>query len=367
MKHTIGLIKLQESNHLIPNITRHRPLATIPFAGRYRLIDFILSNMVNSGIEDVGILLPEQPASVLDHIRSGKDWDLVRRHSGLFYLPFPNTETAKRNELEAFYHYLAFLERSTKDYVLLANGHTVFNMDFNPVLRFHQNTDADITMLYCNAPKDMKASYTILKTAADGLVNDIAICPSAKVGEKTGMGIYLISRHIFIDIVRYAYEHGGFSLLLDGIMQLQDKYRILGYPYNGYVSIINSTQSYYQTSMDLLNANNWRDVFNGEHPIYTRTKDDLPTHYNQAAKTHNCLISSGCQIEGEVENSILFRNVLVRKGAKIKNSIIMQKCTIDADTILENVICDKNVLVKSGNRLKGAPNYPFIVEKDTVI
>ena len=368
MNRVIGLINLEEDRQLIKEITTDRPIATVPFAGRYRLIDFILSNMVNSGIINVGILLPQKSGSVLDHIRSGKDWDLARRHEGLFYLPPVCAKNDSAScELSTFYKNIDFMKKSTQDYVLLSGGHTVFNMNFNNALRFHQNTNSDITIIYHKATHESSAPCTVLQCKENGLITDIANHSANYNDANISMGIYLMSRKTFIDIVEYAYERGGCDFLLDGIMRLHNKYNVYGYNYSGYVSTINSIHDYYKTNMDLLNPQIWQELFMDNSLIYTRTKNDIPAQYKSKAKVQNSLIANGCIIEGTVSNSILFRDVKIAKGAEIKNSIIMQGCTINEDALVENVICDKSVTISPQKWLKGAINYPFIVEKNTVI
>ncbi|WP_196604665.1 glucose-1-phosphate adenylyltransferase subunit GlgD [Pectinatus haikarae] len=368
MNYVLGLINLHEDNRLIKEITRKRPIATIPFAGRYRLIDFILSSMVNSGIISVGIMLPDKAASILDHLRSGKDWDLARRHEGLFYLlPSNDDDDIRQSELKTFYQNLNIMRRSPQEYILLSGAHTVFNIDFNNVLRFHQNTNADITMLYYRPGRKLHSPCTVIKTKENGLVSDIANCPAAGEDADVSMGTYLMSRKVFLEIVEHSYERGGSDFLLDGIMRMTAHYNIYGCCYDGYVSCINSLYGYYQTSMDLLNPQIWNELFIDNAPIYTRTKDDVPAQYKSRANVHNSLISNGCTIEGLVENSILFRDVRIEKGVKIKNSIIMQGCQLHKNSCLENVICDKNVTISAEKYLKGAESYPLIVEKNTVI
>ena len=368
MNHVTGLINLHEDNDLIKEVTKIRPIATIPFAGRYRIIDFILSSMVNSGIVSVGIILPNKSASVLDHLRSGKDWDLARRHEGLYYMtPLDTNSRTHPSELRTLYQNLDAMHRNVYDYVLLSGSRSVFNMDFNNALRFHQNTKADITMLYYKNSQKKFSPCTVLQTQETGLVTDIANQPVADDNASVFMDIYLMSQKIFMDIVKYTYERGGSDFLLDGIMRTQKKYNIYGYCHNGYVSIVNSTLNYYHTSMDLLNPQIWHELFLNKFPIYTRIKDDVPARYKADAHVSNSLISNGCVLKGQVENSILFRNVKVDAGARIKNSIIMQGCRIKENAFIENVICDKNVMVDVKKVLKGADDYPFIIEKNTVI
>ncbi len=364
----MGIINLQEDNGMIRELTERRAVESLPFAGRYRLMDFTLSSMVNSGIQNVGVMLPAKPRSVLDHLRSGKDWDLARRHDGLFYLPSPQSEEMKRQgDLKNFYYNLDFFEHSSQKYVLLTGGSFVYNMDFNELLRFHQNTNADITMVYYTASQESTGHNVVIETAENGLVEDIAEKPAVYDGSKVAMNVFLMEKRIFVEMIRYTYEHGGQDLLLDGIIRRAKEYNIYGYEHDGYVAHVDSTASFYKANMDVLNPSTWEELFMGDNSIYTKVKDEVPVQYKDSAVVKNSLIANGCIIRGEVENSILFRGVTVEKGVKIKNSIIMQKCDIKEDSLLENVICDKNVVITKEKWLKGAQNYPLIVTKNVVI
>ena len=364
----MGIINLQEYNSLIRELTDRRVVESLPFAGRYRLIDFALSSMVNSGIQNVGIMLPDKPRSVLDHLRSGKDWDLARRHDGLFYLPTPHDEESRRRgDLKNFYYNLDFFEHSSQKYVLLAGGSFVYNINFNELLRFHQNTNADITMVYYTAAQEAAGRSTVIETAENGLVEDIAEKPAIYDGSKVSMDVFLMEKRIFVEMIRYSYEHGGQDLLLDGIIRRADEYNIYAYEHDGYVAHVDSTASYYKANMDILEPSVWEELFMGENSIYTKVKDEVPVQYKDTAVVKNSLIANGCIIRGEVENSILFRGVTIEKGVKVKNSIIMQKCDVQENSLLENVICDKNVVITKEKWLKGAQNYPLIVAKNVVI
>ena len=368
MKTVMGIINLQEDNSLIRDLTARRAVESIPFAGRYRLIDFTLSSMVNSGISNVGVMLPDKPRSVLDHLRSGKDWDLARRHDGLFYLPAPQQEDMNRKgDLKNFYHNLDFFEHSSQRYVLLTSGSFVYNVDFSQLLRFHQNTNADITMVYNTATEEAHGKNVVIETAENGLVTDIAEKPAVYDGTQVSTNVYLMEKRIFVEMIRYTYEHGGQDFLIDGIIRRAAEYNIYGFEHDGYVAHVDSTAAYYKANMDILQPEVWEELFMGQHPIYTKVKDEVPVQYKETADVKNSLIANGCIVRGEVENSILFRGVNVAEGVKIKNSIIKQKCDIQKGSLIENVICDKNVIITKEKWLKGAANYPLIVTKNVVI
>ncbi len=368
VKSVMGLVNLQKKDTLIKELTENRPIASIPFAGRYRIIDFALSSMVNSGIGNVGILLPEKSRSVLDHLRSGKDWDLARRHEGLCYLPAARVDKGSRDgDLKNCYYNLDFINHSDEKYILLANGSVIYNMDFSNVLRFHQNTGADITMVYNVETREEPSEGVVLQTAENGLVTDIALKPAVHEDEKVSVGVYLMTREVFMELVRYAFEHGGSDFLLDGVMRQARDYAIYGYAHDGYVARITSTTSYYQASMYVLEPAIWEELFMGEASIYTKIKDRAPVQYKETAKVTNSLVANGCVVRGEVEHSILCRGVEIAKGVKVRNSIIMQCCVLHENALVENVICDKNVVITQDKWLKGAPNYPLIVGKNIVI
>lgn len=368
MKTVMGIINLQENENLIQEITSKRPLAAVPFAGRYRLIDFTLSSMVNSGIQNVGVLLPNKSRSIMDHLRSGKDWDLARKHDGLCYLPPAEAANGIRNgDVQSLYTHLDFIEHSAQRYVLIAGSQIVYNMNYESALRFHQNTGADITMVYNMQDGEDYSGGTVLETAENGLVNDIAINPIALSNAKVSMGIYLMDKRVFIDIVKSCFARGGTNFLIDGLMKIGGRYTIYGFKHDGYVARINSTASYYNASMDILDPKKWQEIFLDGGLVYTKVKDEAPAKYKQNASVVNSMVANGCVVEGTVENSILFRGVKVGKGVHIKNSIIMQKCELQDEALVENVICDKDVVITQGKWLKGAPNYPLVVEKGVVI
>lgn len=364
----MGIINLQEDENLIKEITQKRALAAVPFAGRYRLIDFTLSSMVNSGIENVGVLLPHKSRSILDHLRSGKDWDLARKRDGLSYLPPAEVVNELRSgDVQSYHCNLDFIEQSAQKYVLLAGSQHIYNINFENALRFHQNTGADITMIYHLQRTAKPSPDTMLETAENGLVTDIMVNTNLRENDKAFMGLYLMDKRVFIDIVRACFVRGGTDFLIDGVMKLEGRYSVYGYCHEGYAARIDSLASYYQASMEMLDPKTWQEVFLDGESIHTKVKDGAPAKYKKDATVLNSMVANGCVVEGKVENSILFRGVKVGKGVHIKNSIIMQKCTLEEEALLENVICDKDVLITKGKWLKGAPNYPLIVEKGVVI
>lgn len=365
----MGIVNLQESNAGIRELTVTRAVESLPFAGRYRLLDFALSSLVNSGINSVGVTLPDYSRSVLDHIRSGKDWDLARRRDGLTWLPaaLPDNDSRK-GDLKDLYANLDFAELNDRKYVILTGGAFVYNIDFREVFKFMEDTEADITMVYHTAKRDRLARNVIVQTSTNGIVTDLAEASSVKVGDKFGMGIYLMPIPTFAYIVRSTYERGGQDFTIDGIIRHAAEHKISAYEHKGYIAHVNSVAEYYKANRDMLKHEIWEEIFmKKDRPIFTKVKDEVPVQYKSTANVKNSLIANGCIIRGTVENSIIFRGVTIGKDAVVKDSIIMQCADVGEGARVENVIADKNVIISKNRWLKGAENYPYIVGKNVRI
>lgn len=373
MKRVLGLINLFEREELLRELTQNRPLAAIPFAGRYRVIDFILSNMVNSGIRNVAMLAYENYRSLMDHLRSAKEWDLARKRDGLFILPSNQTPGRVRSgegDVEQMYAHFDYFKRSQEQYVLLAGSAVVANIQFDGMLEFHRQTGADVTVLYqpgCRLEGHDYRYCAFIKTAADGRIADAAVSHDAGGQPQLSMRMYLLERKLFMDIIERCMLKGEHDFVKDGLIRNMSQLKLYGYPFNGHVAVINSVYSYYHHNLALLQPAIRQSLFSRGNPIYTKTKDEAPAIYRQGARTVNSLVANGCVIEGTVENSILFRGVYVRPGASVKNCVIMQKCEIGPGASLDTVICDKDVRIGPGRAIKGEIAYPIIIRKGTVI
>ena len=370
MKRVMSLVDLQREEVYIKELTQDRPIASLPFAGRYRLVDFALSSMVTSGIRNVGVLLPENKSrSILDHLRSGKDWDLARHHKGLFYLPPVRPENGeKASDLRNIYYNLNFVENSNEEYVLLARATSVYNIDFNKVLKFHIDHGADVTVVTSKAWHSDPCSGLILEPGKDGRVRDAAIKPELKEGEYRSLGIFLMSKELFCNIVRYAFEHGGTDFRRDAILKQATGLKFYAYIHEGFAARICSTPAFFLSNLKMLEQPVWEELFMQENsPIITRVKDMAPTEYKEGAKVRNSLIANGCEIHGTVENSVLFRSVKLAPNAVIRNSIVMEDCVIETGAEIEYVITDKEVTITQGKRLCGASNFPVMIGKHITI
>lgn len=370
-KDVMGIILTNEDR--IPPITDIRANSALPIAGRYRIIDFILSNMANSGITRIGVATESKYSSLMDHIKSGKPWDLDRKNGGLHILP-PSLEKMKYGFGKGNIGMLAgisdFIRRSNETYVVLSVGNSICNIDLNAAVDAHINSQADITMLCKNmngAEESELSRYTLLDMDESGKITDIEVQPFYPKSTYAGMDIYIMEKALLESITDECSARGDRDFVKDAVIKKLDGLRVYGYEFNGYFGKIDSLQAYYANNMIFLNSDIRRELFNPERPIYTKTKDQHPTKYEGVCEVKNCFVSDGCVIEGKVYNSILSRGVKIAKNAVVKNSIIMQDSVIDEGVELDHVVFDKEVHITSGRKLIGQASYPLAIEKGTNI
>ena len=371
MQNVMGIINLNDGQDFLKELTQGRPLAAVPFGGRYRLIDFILSNMVNSGMQNVGILVQDKYRSLMDHLRSGKEWDLARKRDGLFILPPGKAQSSGdhyRGNIEKFYNNLDYIESSRQQYVLIAGSHIICNLSYRKAFKFHQDMGADVTLLYKEHAEDEElVQRSIVDCQGNGRITDMAINPSNPLSCKVSLEMYIMNKDLLVGLIKDCQARGGLDFIKDILIKNIGTLKMYGYPYKGYVAHVDSVKSYYKHNMELLRPEKWEELFFKSGLVYTKVKDEAPVKYKENARVSNTMIANGCVIDGRVENSILFRGVTVHKGAYIKDSIVMQKCDIAENAVIDNVICDKNVTITQGKWLKGETNYPLVIEKGSVI
>lgn len=371
MKNVMGIIDLKENEAELRAITRHRTLAAVPFAGRYRIIDFILSSMVNSGIENIGVLAQNKYRSIMDHLKSGKEWDLARKREGLFILPSRGngSEELYRDDVGRLFSNLDYIVRSQQKYILITGSNGICNIDYRKVFKYHQHVQADITMLYKEGQEGFGTAtkQTVFTCDEHNRITQIVSKSNHAAGEKVSMNMYIMEKNLLIDIINECCVAGDLDLVTECIAKKASKLKIYGYRHNGYFAQINSLLSYYHHNMALLKPENWKQLFVDSGLIYTKTKDEGPAKYKETAMVSNSIVASGCIIEGRVENSILFRGVKVYEGAYIKDSIIMERCAVNRNAYLEKVICDKNALITAGKRLRGSLENPTVIEKGALV
>ncbi len=364
-----GIIFANANDNMLKKITAHRSMASVPYGARYRFIDFSLSNLVNAGVAKVGIITKENYRSLMDHVGNGVSWDLDRKNGGLYLLPPYITRGAKRynGTLDALNGAMEFIERCSSEYMILCDAYTVANVDISAALKSHKEKQADVTIIYHNGVVPSKSVDTMSLTfGVDERVTSIAFGPK-NMETHFGIGYIIISRKLLIKLVKEADNYDLESFEKDVLAQKLSTLKVYGFEHKEFVAVMDSTNSYYSASMELLKADVRRELFNKERPIYTKTRDDMPTRYGTKSKVTNSLIADGCVIDGTVKNCVLFRGVKIEKGAVVENCILMQETKIGKDTLLNNVISDKNAKVSDGMVLKGTDNKHFFIKKNQSI
>lgn len=368
----LGVIFPNSYDTLVPELVGERLMASIPFASRYRMVDFILSSMVNCGIDNISLIVRKNYHSLMDHLGSGREWDLTRKNGGLNIVPPFAEKTVKvyNGRVEALASILDFLRSQKEKYVVMADTNIAVNFDFKALIEAHMASGADVTVAYAEEEipqADMeahalnKAMYYTLDLE-DGHVKKIRINAKDAGIQNFSMNIYIMDRELLIDQISTAYVRGYVYFERDILAPNLDKLNVQAYRYDGYMARISDMKSYFDENMKLLDGSNLDALFEG-NPIYTKIRDDNPTRYIDGAKVKNTMAADGCVIEGEVENSVLFRGVKIGKGAKVKNCVLMQDTVVEAGAKLEYIITDKNVTISADKDIKGTDTFPVYVAK----
>ncbi len=371
-KKVLGMIFANIHEEALEALTNMRTMGSVPFCSRYRLIDFPLSNMVDSGITKIGVVTNANFNSLMDHVGTGKPWDLSRKNDGLFILPpYSLTSTAMwGNRIDAIYGNMGFLDQSNQEYVLMSDCYNIMNLDFEELFEAHENSGAAVTIVGVKGkkPKDISSVLVLNEVADDGKIIEASLDPNTDEDVFYSCNIILIKKYLLQTLIANAHSKNEVSFQRSILMNCIKSEKAYAYDATDcFVGTIDSIQSYYDISMSLLDKENKNKLFDKDRPIYTKERDDMPTLYGPEAKIANSLVADGCEIKGTVENCILFKGVKIEAGAVVKNSILMQDTVIGENSKINCVIADKNVNIKSGVELSGAENYPVSLSKDTRI
>ena len=373
-----GIIFSNLHDKNIPELTRRRTMASVPYACRYRLIDFALSNMVNSGITNISVITHYNYQSLMDHIGSGKDWDLARRSGGIkilspYMTAFSNDQNVLYNtRLEAMKSVNHSISRFKSDYVVLSDCDVICNIDLNDMINDHIANNADITMAVKRVllTKESCKRNVIVDSDEDGRLIDVNAYPPNVTGYRDiNLNIVVINREYLQSLVLDAIAHGYTSFNRDVLSRNASRRNYRIYKYDGYFATINSLEDYFAHSMELLGDSTNRDQLFGvkNRPIYTKIRNSAPAKYSDTAKVTNSIVADGCVIDGTVENSILFRGVKIGKGTTVKNSILFQDTVTGENVFLNCVIADKNTVIRDGRILSGHESLPFFIDKGKMI
>ena len=368
----LGIIFPNSYDTLVPELVSERLMASIPFAGRYRMVDFILSSMVNCGIGNVSIVVRNNYHSLMDHLGSGRAWDLTRKNGGLHIFPPYSEKKVKiyNGRVEALASVLGFLKDQKEKYVVMSDANIALNFDFNALIDAHIASGADITAAYArqeipartlegdSVNKEMYYTLGI----EDGRVKEIYINSKERGVQNFCLNIYIIDRELLIDLIGTAFMRGYIYFERDILARSLDTLDVRAFEFDGYIARIYDMKSYYDENMKLLDEDNLDALFSA-NPVYTKIRDDNPTRYINGSRARNIMAADGCLIEGEVENSILFRGVKVGKGAKIKNCVLMQDTVVEEGACLEYIISDQDVTITAGKESRGTDTFPVYIAK----
>lgn len=369
MNNILGIINLNEKEDKIHELTYNRPIASIPFAGRYRIIDFALSNMVNSKIDKVFMFTRNKYRSLVDHIEHGRPWDLDRKNEGLFmFNPLINYySNVRRGDMDIIRDYLDYIFYTKEEYIIICPSNMICTINFRDVLKKHIEKKADITVVYKNIKEsdEMFEDCDSIAIDEDGIAIDLI--RKKKQHNNVFMETFLMKRKLFIDILNKKILGVDHDLFKDTVFELKNNKNIYAYEYKGYLVCINSIKEYFGRSLDLLSEDTMDNLFHQTWPIFTKVKDEPPTIYQKNAVVENCILAGGCCIEGEVYDSVIFRRVNIRDTASVKSCILMQNTTVEQGAVLEYAILDKNSRVSKNMVLKGTRVNPIVIEKGQII
>ena len=373
-----GIIFSNIHDNNIPELTRLRTIASVPFGCRYRFIDFTLSNRVNANIFNIDVITQSNYQSLMDHLGSGKDWDLARRSGGIKILP-PNImagdssrQTSSTTRLEALKSVYNSIVKIKDEYVVMSDCDVICNINFKAIIEDHIKNKADITVAVKTMPltEEQAAANVLFASDETGRITDVLPYPKNYSGDAdVSLNIVVMRTDYLLHMVQDAIAHDYNSMTRDFINRYKDTKNFRVYKYDGYFACVSSLADYFRCSMEQITDNNARkslfDVPN--RPVYTKVRNSTPTYYSDTSSVKNSMIADGCVIEGTVENSILFRGVKVGRNCTVKNCILMQDTITGENVFLNYVIADKNVVVRDGRMLSGCDVQPYYIEKGKMI
>ena len=365
----LGVIFANTYDNLVPELVAERSMASIPFGGRYRLIDFTLSSMANAGIDNVSVIVRKNYHSLMDHLGAGREWDLTRKRGGLNIVP-PFAERSVKlysGRVDALDSILNWLEAQKERYVILSDSYIAMNFDFNKLIEAHIKSGADVTMVYNRGeiPDGARTdNYTI--RIDNGRVAELLSNDYRPGVQNLSMNLYIIERESLIHLIHDAAVRGLVYFERDILARNLKLLNVQAYEFKGYAARVSDMKSYFDENMRLLQDGSMDALF-GPAPIYTKIRDDNPTRYVEGSSVKNSLLADGCVIEGTVENCVLFRGCQVKKGAVVKNCVLMQDTVVEPGAQLDCVVTDKNVRVTADKKLSGTESFPVYVQKNHTV
>ncbi len=364
----VGLIFANMHDEALREGTAVRSMGSLPFGGRYRLIDFVLSDMVNAGITKVGVITKSNYQSLMDHLGSGKAWDLSRKNAGLYFLPPQSSDDAMyQGRIASLKDVITFLRRSKEEQVILADCHMVSSMDYGAMLEKHIETGANVTMACCTGPVPTLTDIPVIRTDAANRVTDMLIGRISDDEACYGMGVYIVQKEWLIRTVTEAVARNLYHFERDILQSHLKEIAVYAYPVTSLVLPIYSAESYFKANLALLDSEVRGQLFPKSRPVYTKLRDCAPVHYGLHAQVTNSLVADGARVDGTVKNCIIFRGVNISREAVLENCVIMQDVTVTGSCTLRNVVADKNAVFRDGTALQGTASYPIYIAKNAIV
>ena len=357
MKDCIGIINLDEKDDNIKNLIKDNTISAMSIAGRYKVIDFVLSNLTNSGIECIGIFTRKKSYSLLKHLSNGRPWDLHRKKDGLKVFNYSEYDPVY-DDIHSFMDNIEFIKYSRKEYIIMCPSYMICNINYKEVLDKHKKSGDDITIIYKdenNTDKFSRCEELVIDI--NNRVTQIKTISNSKNNANVNMEMYIMKSSLFINIVRDSITNGMHKKVKDYISDNLKKLKVGAYEFKGYLSCVNSINSYYDINRELLDMKINKELFYNDRPIYTKQKDEAPVYYSKDSKVDNSIIANGSYIQGRVDNCVIGRKVTIKEGAIVKNSIIMDSVVIEKDAIVNNSIITSKSILKENQIINGLNNY----------
>lgn len=371
MKNVLGIIAFDDASVEVSGLDDYRPVPSLSFLGRYRLIDFVLSNYTNSGIKNIQVYVKNKPRSVIEHLGSGRQYNINSKHGKLRILTGegPIQSESYNHDVTAYLQNMQYIENEKVDWVIVAPSHMIYTVDFNDVVKAHEESKADVTVLYKTVDNANVAFMGADTLALDAKkhVTDIEKNRGKFKNRHISLSAYVMSKDLFIALVHLANNLSSFYTLKDVLQEQIKGLNMMGYPIHGYVACINSLNDYYQANLELIDVAHASRLFKRDWPIHTRTNDSCPTHYNDGASVRNAIVANGCFIEGTVKNSVIGRGVVIKPGALIENSIILAGTIVGENVHVKNAVVDKDAHLNKRKEIVGdASNVLYVKRNDRV-
>lgn len=367
----LGIVNFEDDKVVIEGLSEYRTIPAISFVGRYRIIDFVLSNMVNSGIDKIKVMVKEKPRSLIEHLGSGLQYNINPKHGflDLLYPDNPAVNKAYFHDVYVMNENLEYIKSVKVKYVVIAPSYMVYRINYEEVIAQHEKSGADITCVYKQIDDGKKHFLGCKKATVDvdgritGIEENIGITDKMNILTES----YVMSKDTFVELIAQASRISPLFSLINIISHVLNESKVHGYEFKGYLSCINSLQEYFRANMEMVNYDNAPLLFSDEWPIYTKTNDSAPAFYAKSAHVRNSLIANGCEVYGDLDTCILGRGVKVGEGSDIKNCLLLPNCEVAPYTHLENVVVDKHAKITAKREIIGTPeDLAYVKRRDRV-